>query len=165
MLANAKAPASHRLSAVASRVFWIMLAFSGICIVFCLGVSIQGGDNLRPEGDFLYHPKTGEPLSGPAPDLGHMNLLFGAMRVPLFRDREAGVHLIGVILASWVAGAAGLLLSLVWTAGFVPERRVSCPMDGAYLPQQVQRARAEGRMLGQVRDLIIMRKPRELRSL
>jgi ParB-like chromosome segregation protein Spo0J len=43
--------------------------------------------------------------------------------------------------------------------GFLPERRVSCPMDGAYLPQHVKRARAEGRMLGQVRDLLIMRKP------
>lgn len=45
------------------------------------------------------------------------------------------------------------------SAGFLPERRVSCPMDGAYLPQHVKRARAEGRMLGQVRDLLIMRKP------
>jgi ParB family chromosome partitioning protein len=44
-------------------------------------------------------------------------------------------------------------------AGFLPERRVSCPMDGAYLPQHVRRARAEGRMLGQVRDLLIARKP------
>jgi hypothetical protein len=47
------------------------------------------------------------------------------------------------------------------SAGFLPERRVSCPMDGAYLPQQVRRARSEGRMLGQVRDLLIMRKPLE----
>lgn len=45
------------------------------------------------------------------------------------------------------------------TAGFLPERRVSCPMDGAYLPQHVRRARIDGRMLGQVRDLLIMRKP------
>jgi ParB family chromosome partitioning protein len=44
-------------------------------------------------------------------------------------------------------------------AGFLPERRISCPMDGAYLPQQVRRARSEGRLLGQVRDLLIMRKP------
>ena len=44
-------------------------------------------------------------------------------------------------------------------AGFLPERRVSCPMDGAYRPQDVQRSRANGRMLGQVRDLIIVRKP------
>ena len=45
-------------------------------------------------------------------------------------------------------------------AGFAPVRRISCPMDGAYLPQHVRRARTDGRMLGQVRDLIVMRKPR-----
>jgi ParB-like chromosome segregation protein Spo0J len=44
-------------------------------------------------------------------------------------------------------------------AGFVPERRISCPMAGAYLPQHVRRAREEGRLLGQVRDLLVMRKP------
>jgi ParB family chromosome partitioning protein len=44
-------------------------------------------------------------------------------------------------------------------AGFLPERRISCPMDGSYLPQHVRKARLEGRMLGQVRDLIIARKP------
>jgi len=44
-------------------------------------------------------------------------------------------------------------------AGFLPVRRISCPMDGAYLPQHVRRARADGRMLGQVRDLLVMRKP------
>jgi hypothetical protein len=44
-------------------------------------------------------------------------------------------------------------------AGFLPERRISCPMDGAYLPQQVRRARTDGRLLGQVRDLLVMRKP------
>jgi len=45
------------------------------------------------------------------------------------------------------------------SAGFLPERRISCPMDGAYLPQHVRRARLDGRMLGQVRDLIVARKP------
>jgi hypothetical protein len=44
-------------------------------------------------------------------------------------------------------------------AGFVPERRVSCPMSGSYLPQDVIRARREGRLLGQVRDLVVMRRP------
>ncbi len=44
-------------------------------------------------------------------------------------------------------------------AGFLPERRISCTMDGAYLPQHVRRARREGRLLGQVRDLLVMRKP------
>jgi hypothetical protein len=32
-------------------------------------------------------------------------------------------------------------------------------MDGSYLPQDVRRARLDGRMLGQVRDLLIARKP------
>lgn len=43
--------------------------------------------------------------------------------------------------------------------GFLPERRVSCPMSGGYHPQQVRRARSEGRMLGLVRDLLVARKP------
>jgi hypothetical protein len=46
-------------------------------------------------------------------------------------------------------------------AGFLPERRISCPMNGAYLPQHVRRARAQGRLLGQVRDLLVMRKAEE----
>ena len=33
-------------------------------------------------------------------------------------------------------------------AGFMPERRISCPMDGGYLPQQVRQARAEGECWG-----------------
>ena len=45
-------------------------------------------------------------------------------------------------------------------AGFLPERRISCPMDGAYLPQHVRQARIDGRVLGQVRDLIVARKLR-----
>jgi ParB family transcriptional regulator, chromosome partitioning protein len=44
-------------------------------------------------------------------------------------------------------------------AGFLPERRISCPMNGAYLPQQVSQARRDGRLLGQVRDLLVVRKP------
>jgi ParB family transcriptional regulator, chromosome partitioning protein len=49
-------------------------------------------------------------------------------------------------------------------AGFLPERRISCPMDGAYLPQQVRQARHDGRLLGQVRDLLVVRKPLQVRN-
>jgi ParB family transcriptional regulator, chromosome partitioning protein len=49
-------------------------------------------------------------------------------------------------------------------AGFEPERRISCPMPGAYLPEQVRRARREGRLLGQVRDLLVLRKPLHVRE-
>jgi ParB family chromosome partitioning protein len=49
-------------------------------------------------------------------------------------------------------------------AGFFPERRISCPMDGAYLPQHVRHARRDGRLLGQVRDLLVVRKPTNSRE-
>ncbi len=55
---------------------------------------------------------------------------------------------------------AFLTYGAMMAAGFLPERRISCPMDGAYLPQHVRQARVDGRMLGQVRDLIVGRKPR-----
>jgi len=45
--------------------------------------------------------------------------------------------------------------------GFLPERRISCPMDGHYLPQHVRQARRDGRLLGQVRDLLVLRKPEQ----
>ncbi|MBM4072953.1 MAG: transcriptional regulator [Planctomycetes bacterium] len=104
-----------------TRIFWIMLGFSALCVVFCLGLSVEGGDNLRPDGDFLIDPKTNEPIAGPARDLGTLRLFFGAFRVSLARDRESAVQHVEVILASWVAGAIGLLVTLVWTAGFIPE--------------------------------------------
>jgi ParB family transcriptional regulator, chromosome partitioning protein len=49
--------------------------------------------------------------------------------------------------------------------GFQPERRISCPMHGSYTPQQVRRARQDGRLLGQVRDLLIVRKPIQIREI
>jgi ParB family chromosome partitioning protein len=50
-------------------------------------------------------------------------------------------------------------------AGFQPERRISCPMSGAFTPQQVRQARRDGRLLGQVRDLIVARKPTQIREI
>ncbi len=66
------------------------------------------------------------------------------------KDIPSGFGYLDHVLLGYVAATR---------AGFLPERRISCPMDGAYLPQHVRRARVEGRLLGQVRDLLIMRKP------
>jgi ABC-type transport system involved in multi-copper enzyme maturation permease subunit len=96
--------------AKASYVFWIMLAASATVILFCLSVSIEGGEPLRPDDDIE--------MRSP---YGHMSLAFGAWRFQLFRDGQAQVHFLLLLLAEWVAGAGGTLLALVWTAGFVPE--------------------------------------------
>jgi ABC-type transport system involved in multi-copper enzyme maturation permease subunit len=95
--------------ALASRLSWLMAGVTAVVIVFCLGVRIEGGEALRPADDIELRPPHGEVTLG-----------FGSFRGPLFRDGEAAVRFLQLLLAEWVAGAAGTLLALVWTAGFVP---------------------------------------------
>ena len=66
------------------------------------------------------------------------------------KDLPAGYGYLDHVFFSYMAAVR---------AGFLPERRISCPMEGAYLPQHVKQARVEGRLLGQVRDLLVVRKP------
>lgn len=51
---------------------------------------------------------------------GQLTLAWGAIPVPLARDREQAVHFLQLQLAAWVADAVGVLLALLWTAGFLP---------------------------------------------
>ena len=51
---------------------------------------------------------------------GRMTLAFGAVSFPISRDRDDAVHLLELLLAGGIAGTFGLLMTLVWTAGFVP---------------------------------------------
>ncbi len=104
--------------ALTSRVFWIMLGLSGLCIVFCLGVSVEGGAKFD-ETEYI-NPQKKKPI-GPGESAGHMSLLFGAVRHPFSRSADAEVEFLMNIFASWIAGVFGLLTALVWTAGFVPE--------------------------------------------
>ena len=96
--------------AMANYVFWVMLAASAVVIFFCLSVSIEGGEPLRPDDDIALTKAH-----------GHISLAFGAWRIPLPRDGRTQVHFLLLLLAEWVAGAGGTLLALLWTAGFVPE--------------------------------------------
>lgn len=107
--------------ALASRVCWVILAGTALCVVFCLGVGIEGGEPLRGPDDTELYGRDGKPLTGPNPDPGKLSLAFGAIRLPLFRDGAAEVRFVQAILARAVAGAAGLLLALFWTAGLLPE--------------------------------------------
>jgi ABC-type transport system involved in multi-copper enzyme maturation permease subunit len=51
---------------------------------------------------------------------GKITIGFGAISVPLGRERADAVHYIELILGGGIAGTFGLLLALVWTAGFLP---------------------------------------------
>jgi ABC-type transport system involved in multi-copper enzyme maturation permease subunit len=107
--------------ALASRIFWIMLAVSGLSTLFCLGVGIEGGAALKEKGDIELYGPDNQPLTR-TPEHGRMSLLFGAVRgLPLGgRDREAAVQLLAILFANF-GGTLGLLLTLVWTAAFLPE--------------------------------------------
>jgi hypothetical protein len=51
---------------------------------------------------------------------GRMSLAFGAISFPLGRERADAVRFLELLLAAGIAGTVGLLLTLIWTAGFAP---------------------------------------------
>ena len=117
------------LQALSSGILWLMLSVSALCIIFCLSVGVNGAAELRHAdgpSEFLprKHPwdKSATPGANAGVDVvsGELTLAFGAMRLPLGRDAEDAVRFLQVLLAEGVAGAAGLLLALIWTAGFLP---------------------------------------------
>jgi ABC-type transport system involved in multi-copper enzyme maturation permease subunit len=107
--------------ALASRIFWVMLGISALAILFCLSVDVKGPRTLQPDEEIELYGGDEKPLAGPNPNPGRMTLAFGAVPFKLFRGSQAAVHFLEVLLAMWVAGAAGTMLALVWTAGFMPE--------------------------------------------
>jgi hypothetical protein len=84
--------------ALASGVLWLVLAVTVAGAGLCLTATL---------------PAAG----GPG---GNLELAFGAWQVPLDAGRAHAVRTVEVHLAGWVADAAGLLLALLWTAGFLP---------------------------------------------
>lgn len=128
----------------ASGILWIMLGVTAVCVALCLSVKITGDVSLHDPDETVYFlPKppppgvlppdqAGKGRRGLQPDperaqrdgvetvKGSMSLAFGAVSIPLGRERKDAVHFLELLLAGGVAGALGLLLALVWTAGFVP---------------------------------------------
>ncbi len=101
-----------------SRVFWILLSLSGLCVVFCLGVSVEGGA-VRAENELV--GKDGKLLAESRESPGRLNLLFGAFPIEFTRSADAEVQFLLNVFGSMIAGFAGVLMALVWTAGFMPE--------------------------------------------
>jgi ABC-type transport system involved in multi-copper enzyme maturation permease subunit len=113
----------------ASGLLWVLLALCGVSILFCLSVSVTGGTTRFQPGETReFLPPTELSVQdrrmlerhGVEAPQGELHLLFGAIRVPFQRYREEIVHFLQLLLAGGVADAAGILLLLVWTAGFLP---------------------------------------------
>ena len=129
----------------ASGISWMMLAVTALCVLVCLSVSVTGDVSLQDEDETVFflpppslraatpgvaaNQKNWSPLvvspekarhEGVEMVSGRMTLAFGAMSVPLGRQRRDAVAFLELMLAWGVAGTLGLLMALVWTGGFVP---------------------------------------------
>jgi hypothetical protein len=112
----------------ASGLFWLTLAVSGACIVLCLGTGVRGNVSLKHGDEPAEFVPAGDPVVSPGKAAAsgvdvagaELTLAFGAVRVPLARDGIDGVRHVYLLLAGGVADALGVLLALVWTAGFLP---------------------------------------------
>jgi hypothetical protein len=107
---------------------WVMVGVSLLCILVCLSVQFVGDVPLKVEGAPLEMLPRNTPSevreqgvkSGILIPQGELTLGFGVVRIPLERGREEAVRHLQLLLAGVVADTAGLLLALVWTAGFLP---------------------------------------------
>jgi hypothetical protein len=117
---------------LASRLFWVLAGISFVCFLFCLSVSFEGEEPLPTEpGEPQFRVPTTdkevqrfgkEGLKKQGVDVlsGNLYLGFGMFKASEARGRVDAVRFLQVWLAGAVAGAAGIFLVLIWTAGFLP---------------------------------------------
>ena len=114
--------------ASASRLSWFLLGVSAVVIGVCLSSGVKGGISLELDGERVDFLPPNDPLADAVRDTskgvsvlgGDLTLFFGAIHVPLGRDARDSVRFLQLLLAGGVADALGVLLALVWTAGFLP---------------------------------------------
>lgn len=107
--------------AAASRLILLALGLTGLGVLTCLSVRVQGARTLQIPGEIELTDAQRRPLTGSNATLGRMTIGFGVASVGNFRDVESQVRFLQVILARWAVGVAGTLLLLASTAGFLPE--------------------------------------------
>jgi len=107
----------------------VLLVISLLSIAVCATISVEGLDALAINGeqaDFLprHDAEALDPAkleqSGVTVARGTLSLAFGAIQVPLARDSGKAIRFLELLLAAGVADTLGLMLTLIWTAGFLP---------------------------------------------
>jgi ABC-type transport system involved in multi-copper enzyme maturation permease subunit len=114
--------------AMATRLFAATSLVSGICILFCLSMRVSGELPLPvdPGETRMRLPLEEAQRIGSARAEGmdvassEVSFLFGAIRVHYRHYTEDAVVFVQLLLAGFVADTAGVLLALIWTAGFLP---------------------------------------------
>jgi ABC-type transport system involved in multi-copper enzyme maturation permease subunit len=89
---------------LSTGVFWLMLAVSGLTAGACLTVQAH----------------TAPGAANHSGQRTHLELLSGLVSLDVDNPRAHPIRTLQLQLAGWVADAAGLILALLWTAGFLP---------------------------------------------
>jgi ABC-2 family transporter protein len=114
---------------IAQGLFVVLVVVSVLSIGVCATIGVNGRPTLvrgdenpdflsRRDAEALQTEKLNS--SGVIVADGKLTLVFGAIEVPLARSTTAAIHFVELVLAGGVAGTLGLLLTLIWTAGFLP---------------------------------------------
>jgi ABC-type transport system involved in multi-copper enzyme maturation permease subunit len=111
---------------LATKLFWVMLGLTALCTVFCFSVTVDAPPERPRHPDEL-------PLRVPQSQAteevrkeginvpeGKVRLGFGLVEFDITKNRADSVRLVQVWLAGVLADTAGVLLALLWTAGFLP---------------------------------------------
>ena len=111
---------------LSSKLFWVMLGLTTLCTIFCLGISVTG-DEQRPRHPFelpTYMPRSEDSekvrKEGIRVVSGEVSLGFGLFKFDVTKNRTDSVRLIQLWMAGILADTVGVLLALLWTAGFLP---------------------------------------------
>jgi ABC-type transport system involved in multi-copper enzyme maturation permease subunit len=111
---------------LASKLFWVMLALTGLCSLFCLSISVTG-DREPPRHPFqlpTYMPRFEDSEAVRKEGIrivsGEVSLGFGLFKFEVAKHRTDSVKLIQLWMAGVLADTVGVLLALLWTAGFLP---------------------------------------------
>jgi ABC-type transport system involved in multi-copper enzyme maturation permease subunit len=105
---------------LASRLFWLILGLTGLCIALAFSVRLEGATATKPAGEIELFGQDRQPFTGLNQGEGRITIAFGAIRVRMGRDEEETVRFLHALIAQ-VAALLGTLLLLVWTSGFLPE--------------------------------------------
>lgn len=104
-------------------IYWFMLGVSTICIVVCLSMGVSNLPFKDPEsGGRLPAGDKETTKNDPAVDVidGEITFGFGAIRIHSSQYRDDAVRFVQWTLSGLVADTLGVLLALIWTAGFLP---------------------------------------------
>ncbi len=111
---------------LASKLFWVMLGITLLCTAFCFGITVTGDEEAprHPDQLPLYMPKSQDSKAVQDEGLrvvsGEVSLGFGLFKFPITKHRSDSVRLLQLWLAGVLADTVGVLLALLWTAGFLP---------------------------------------------